>query len=200
MTEKVWVITDPAVIAEVSAALKKVPVFIADGHHRCTTTMNYRDALKAAGKIDDNHEANFVLFALVPQNDPGMRILPTHRVVSGLKSDFTVEKLAHAAGAFQWQRVQASAEDFCDADAFLRRFGPTAMAYVSGAGAKDVWIATLQDASAMDKAAPKELPVWRRARRGDSPQAHHRPGACPLENRRHQHRVYPRRLEGPHRV
>ena len=34
--------------------------------------MNYRDALKAAGKIDDNHEANFVLFALVPQDDPGL--------------------------------------------------------------------------------------------------------------------------------
>jgi uncharacterized protein (DUF1015 family) len=160
VTEKVWVITDPAVIAEVTAALKKVPVFIADGHHRCTTTMNYRDALKAAGKIDDNHEANFVLFALVPQDDPGLRILPTHRVVQALKADFTIEKLAYAAKEFKWQRVEAGLEEFRDADAFLAGFGKTAMGFV-GAKAGEVWIATLQDAVAMAKAAPQELPVWR---------------------------------------
>jgi uncharacterized protein (DUF1015 family) len=167
VTEKVWVITDTKVIAEVTAALKKVPVFIADGHHRCTTTMNYRDALKAAGKIDDNHEANFVLFALVPQDDPGLLILPTHRVVCGLKADFSMAKLAQAAKEFRWQRVQARTEDFRDADAFLRDFGRTAMAYVCGAcaptakGPGEVWVATLQDSTAMAKAAPQELPVWR---------------------------------------
>lgn len=160
VTEKLWVVTDPAVIAEVTAALAKVPVFIADGHHRCTTTMNYRDALKAAGKIDENHEANFVLFALVPKDDPGMRILPTHRVVCGLKPDFTVEKLAQAATAFKWQRVQATVEDFRDADAYLAKFGPTAMGFVGGKPG-ELWIATLQDKAAMDHAAPQELPVWR---------------------------------------
>ncbi len=167
VTEKVWVVTDAEVIADVTAALKKAPVFIADGHHRCTTTMNYRDALKAAGKIDDNHEANFVLFALVPQDDPGLLILPTHRVVCGLKADFSMEKLAQAAGEFRWQRVEAKREDFRDADAFLRRYGRTAMAFVCGTGVSpvqgdaEVWIATLQDAGAMAKAAPQELPVWR---------------------------------------
>ena len=172
VTEKVWVVTDPKVIAEVTAALKKVPVFIADGHHRCTTTMNYRDALKAAGKIDDNHEANFVLFALVPQDDPGLLVLPTHRVVCGLKADFSMEKLAQAAKEFRWQRVQAKTEDFRDADAFLRRYGRTAMGFICGTGSlpvrvspvqgdAEVWIATLQDSGAMAKAAPQELPVWR---------------------------------------
>ena len=167
VTEKLWVVRDAKVIAQIAAVLKPVPVFIADGHHRYTTAMNYRDELRSAGKIDDNHEANFVLFALVPQDDPGLLVLPTHRVVCGLKADFSMAKLAQAAKEFRWQRVQAKTEDLRDADAFLRSYGRTAMAYTYGASAPtakgpgEVWVATLQDASAMAKAAPQELPVWR---------------------------------------
>ncbi len=58
-------IHDEQRIARLAATLRDEPVFIADGHHRYTTALNYRDALAAGGKLPDDHEANFVMFALV---------------------------------------------------------------------------------------------------------------------------------------
>ena len=160
VTEKLWVIQDAGVIRRVAAILKTVPVFIADGHHRYTTAMNYRDALKAAGKIDDQHEANYVMFALVDRDDPGLLILPTHRIVRGLRAGFTVAKLAAGAKEFSWQRLSIEGFDFRNAGDALKRFGPHAMAVV-GASRSEVWIARLNDAKAMDAAAPAEALAWR---------------------------------------
>lgn len=157
--QKLWKITDRRTIDELAALLKNVPVFIADGHHRCTTAMNYRDALLAAGKIDADHEANFVMFALVAKSDPGLLILPTHRLVSGLSGDFSLAKLRKAAAEFDWRQVRGEA-DLSDADAFLSPFGRGAMAF-AGEGDDDIWVARLRDTAAMKAAAPDKPDAWR---------------------------------------
>lgn len=160
VTEKVWTMTDRAAIDAIKSALRDVPAFIADGHHRYTTAMNYRDSLLSAGKIDD-HEANFVLFALVARSDPGLLVLPTHRLVSGLAKSFSMDKLVEAAPQFQWTKCEASEVDFSDAGAMLAPHGPGAMALV-GPGGQDVRIARLSDPTAMAAAAPQEIPAWRK--------------------------------------
>jgi uncharacterized protein (DUF1015 family) len=106
--ETLWVVDDPATMARMQHALAKTPVFIADGHHRYTTALNYIDQLREAGRIDDGHEAYFVLFALVHRDDPGLIILPTHRVVSGLAADFDVSKLIAASPEFAHARPAKS--------------------------------------------------------------------------------------------
>jgi uncharacterized protein (DUF1015 family) len=159
--EKLWPVSDESVIRNVSQSLRNVPVFIADGHHRYTTAMNYRDSLLASGAIDANHEANFVLFALVEQADPGLLILPTHRIIRGLGPDFSIEKLAQAAGTFTWTRMPLHQADLADTGAFLSRFGPTAMAFVGASRPSELWVAVLKDKGAMAHAAPDELPLWR---------------------------------------
>jgi len=159
LDEALWVVDDEATIERMQRALKTVPVFIADGHHRYTTALNYRDRLRAAGQIDDVHEANFVLFALVHRDDPGLIILPTHRVVQGLAEGFDVCKLIAASPEFAWKRVSPAALDTRDIDASLRPHGPSAMAVL---GPEDeCWIATLRDGQSMAQAAPDQLPAWR---------------------------------------
>jgi uncharacterized protein (DUF1015 family) len=60
-------------------------VFIADGHHRYETGLQYLNERRAAGEVpDDEAAANFTLMMLVGMSDPGLIILPTHRLVSGL--------------------------------------------------------------------------------------------------------------------
>jgi len=157
--EKLWVVSDPAVIADITATLADAPAFIADGHHRYTTAMNYADALRASGQIDENHEANFVLFSLVAQDDPGLLVLPTHRIVRGLAEGFSVAKLRKAAVEFDWQRCSVTDADLSDADAFLHRYGPGAMAFMD-ADPAEIWIARLTDPGAMAEVAPEELPEW----------------------------------------
>jgi len=159
-TERLWVVNDPRRIDEFTAELRSEPVFIADGHHRYTTALNYIQALRAGGDIGSDHPANFVMFALIARDDPGMLILPTHRMISGLAAGFTLDKLAGSAGEFRWQRRKIDAADFGDIGAFLSRIGRSAMAFLES-GAGSMWIATLSDASAMRAAAPGEAEAWR---------------------------------------
>jgi uncharacterized protein (DUF1015 family) len=84
---RLWVVTDQAAIAAVMGHMGPKPVFIADGHHRYETGLKYLDQKKAAGEVaDDEAPANFCLMMLVGMSDPGLIILPTHRLVSGLST------------------------------------------------------------------------------------------------------------------
>lgn len=91
---RLWVVTDPKVIVELQSAMGPRPLFIADGHHRYETGLRYREDRMAAGVHQgDNDPSNFILMMLVGMSDPGLRVMPTHRLVSGL-GDLTSEKLS----------------------------------------------------------------------------------------------------------
>ncbi len=81
---RLWTVTDVSVIGAVAAAISPRPVFVADGHHRYETACNYRDELSAASPLPPGHPANFVLMMCVAMEDPGMIVLPTHRLFRGL--------------------------------------------------------------------------------------------------------------------
>lgn len=95
-----WVVTDADVLAKVSRWMHDKPMFVADGHHRYETACNYRDFLiERDGQIADDHPANFVMTQLVSMNDPGMIVLPTHRLLRGtprFTSDQIIERLRAA--------------------------------------------------------------------------------------------------------
>ncbi|QQR80405.1 MAG: DUF1015 domain-containing protein [Deltaproteobacteria bacterium] len=79
--EKLWKLSDPAVISKVQEALADKKFFIADGHHRYETGINYRNSLKAQGDFSEDSSANYILMFFSEMSDPGLIILPTHRVV-----------------------------------------------------------------------------------------------------------------------
>jgi len=163
VTEKLWTIDDARTIAKIVRALAKTPVFIADGHHRYTTALSYRKQLAAAGKLADDHEANFVMFALVAKDDPGLLILPTHRLFSNLGPAATVEKLAKALVEFSWKKLGfagGGAQGAQAVEELLAGASPSAMALVSGASA-ELWLAELTGPEAMVAAAPDENDTWR---------------------------------------
>jgi hypothetical protein len=65
------------------------PVYIADGHHRYETALALRDQLAAelaprGRQLPPEHPANYVLMMIVSMSDPGMLVLPTHRLFRGL--------------------------------------------------------------------------------------------------------------------
>ena len=68
------------------------PVYIADGHHRYTMALQYQKEIAQAhgGPLPPAHPANFCMFVLVGMQDDGLLILPTHRLISGLKT-FDIE-------------------------------------------------------------------------------------------------------------
>lgn len=93
---EVWTIEDAATIAAFQDALKGEDVFIADGHHRYTTALNYLKGLEEAGAVAPDHPARRCMIVLVGMSDPGLAIGPTHRVLGGMK-DYSLENFTKAA-------------------------------------------------------------------------------------------------------
>ena len=94
---EVWTIDDPEQMGQFVEAMAGVDAFIADGHHRYTTALNYRQALiESHGGLPEDHPANWCLFVLVSMSDPGMIVLPTHRVLGGMSS-FSLEAFEKAS-------------------------------------------------------------------------------------------------------
>ena len=92
VVHKMWPVTEVNILGKVAAIMDPKPMFIADGHHRYETACNYRDYLNEQSTLDSAHPANFVLTQCVSMNDPGLRVLPTHRLFRGLPA-MTSEQL-----------------------------------------------------------------------------------------------------------
>lgn len=98
VVHRLWPVSDLATVAAVAGMMGPKPTFIADGHHRYETACNYRDELIAAkGELPPQHPANFVLMMCVGMSDPGMIVLPTHRLFRGA-SEVTADELAEKLG------------------------------------------------------------------------------------------------------
>lgn len=85
---RLWPVADPGFVEWARQLLAERPVYIADGHHRYETALRYRDALRAAGR--DPAAAGvvpgeYVMTLLVEMDDPGLILLPTHRMVAALR-------------------------------------------------------------------------------------------------------------------
>ena len=84
VTHRMWPVTDVAVIATVTGMMGPKPIFIADGHHRYETACNYRDQVYDSGFLSPDHPANYVMMQCVAMDDPGLAVLPTHRLLPGV--------------------------------------------------------------------------------------------------------------------
>jgi len=86
---RVWIVTDGQAIKTITTAMANRKIFIADGHHRYSTALMYRDWLtQQRGQVlPTDHPANYVMFVLASMDDPGCLILPYHRVLLGLDLD-----------------------------------------------------------------------------------------------------------------
>lgn len=81
--ECLWVVTDEAVLNQVSEAMRSKPLFIADGHHRYETALNYQKLRRQqTGAHTALQSYDSVLMLLTPLEDPGLTVLPTHRVAT----------------------------------------------------------------------------------------------------------------------
>jgi len=72
--QRLWVVSDPGPVAAFEALLGPAPAYIADGHHRYSTALRYRDASGPDGA--------WTLGYFTPIDDPGMLVLPYHRILA----------------------------------------------------------------------------------------------------------------------
>ncbi|MFN4243328.1 MAG: DUF1015 domain-containing protein [Tepidisphaerales bacterium] len=100
-----WNVFDAGVEARVIDLMKGRPIYIADGHHRYTTALQYHAEVdrEAGGSgrspqetvLPASHPANYALFCLVSMQDAGLQVLATHRMIGGLDG-FDIQRFTKA--------------------------------------------------------------------------------------------------------
>ena len=85
---RLWLIPGATTALEIAAFFHNRQLYIADGHHRYETGLAYRDEVAQARKeLLEDDAANFTLMALSAVEDPGLLVLPTHRMLRDLPAD-----------------------------------------------------------------------------------------------------------------
>jgi len=85
---RMWRITDPMVVGYVADVMAQKRIYIADGHHRYETALVYRDwVAENTPGFPDDHPANHIMMCLSSMEDPGLVILPAHRLLRRIDAD-----------------------------------------------------------------------------------------------------------------
>jgi uncharacterized protein (DUF1015 family) len=78
----IWPVTDSEVLAKIQNLFRRKSVYIADGHHRYATALQYRRlSREREGELSEQSPFNHTMMYLCPMEDPGLTVLPTHRLV-----------------------------------------------------------------------------------------------------------------------
>jgi uncharacterized protein (DUF1015 family) len=152
-----WGVSDPTVIDAVAEMMQSKPIYIADGHHRYGTGLLYRDWLtQEQGTLPPEHPANYVLCVCCAMEDPGLLILPTHRVLPEIQ--VSAEFLAADP---EIETLPLKATDPDEAVRMLADLGPQAIA-VHASGAGGFTAVRPRSADILDALEPDHSPAWRR--------------------------------------
>ena len=142
---RLWVVDDSQVIDTVTSFMADKKIFIADGHHRYTTALNYRDlvANQLGERMSADHPANYVMVVLASMDDPGCVIQGYCRVLVGDGVSVGALKEAWSGGV-----AEAGA---ADADLML----------YDGASKKSMGL-KFTNRPILDKLAPDRHESWRK--------------------------------------
>ncbi|MDQ1330810.1 MAG: hypothetical protein QG578_1075 [Thermodesulfobacteriota bacterium] len=109
---RLWKITDTVITKNISASFTDKILYIADGHHRYETALNYREWVsKNNPRFSPDHPSNFIMMYLCSMEDPGLIILPAHRLLSHVKNSNLSDFIHKASEYFDIATVEPGKND-----------------------------------------------------------------------------------------
>jgi len=82
----IWIVDDLEMIEKISSFMQDKAIYIADGHHRYETAINFRNYMREQNPTSTGEEGyEYVMMMFVNFYDEGLKIFPTHRVVDILE-------------------------------------------------------------------------------------------------------------------
>lgn len=152
---RLWQVTNPEIIDKARELLENKPLFIADGHHRYETALNYRNYMRELHPGYSGRESfNYVLMYFANMEDQGMLIFPTHRLLHGL-ADLRLDRLLE--GLQEYFLVEPATIDPTDPQQLrqarqqLAEKGKSARVLACYAGGTTLYYLTLRDEQVMDR-------------------------------------------------
>ena len=159
-----WAIKDKAIIEALITQMKGRALFIADGHHRYETALFYRDLVNGTKKEQNSNgdsPADYIMMMCVSMEDPGLVILPTHRLARNVK-DLDPEKIKSSLN--EVFDISDMGSD-CDADMLTQKLSEDShkhkIAMYIGEGDKKFYILTLRDEKLLDPILTGEYVEWK---------------------------------------
>jgi uncharacterized protein (DUF1015 family) len=151
-------VTEPQAIATVLAAVAPAELLIADGHHRYETARVYADEIGGEGPH------RYVLMCLVPLEDPGLTVFPTHRLLTGLAGDSAKQEALAAAirAAFEIELLEDPRQLVPDSDDSDAGAGDAVQLGYMDAHFQRPYRLTLKDQAIADAALAAHAPPYRR--------------------------------------
>ena len=152
-----WRVDDQNLIKRIQQMLSDEVLFIADGHHRYQTAINYAREVGAR----DNNSANYIMVVLANMFDEGLSILPTHRLV---KMEVNFEELIEKSKkCFEVEGIEM-VEELSEKEKAEKALTTIRtenehkfLLYLGNKG----YLFILRDESTMDEVAPNRSNTWR---------------------------------------
>ncbi len=146
---RLWIVNDPVAIAAICEDFQDRKLYIADGHHRYETALNYRNWRRKQG--DTSEDPAYVMMMLVDMQSDGLVVFPTHRLVRNLDHYDESAVLDACRKDFEVYPMQDYREIPANLDALYRQ-GKKAFALYSGG---DGWtLLILKDLGVMAELLP----------------------------------------------
>jgi uncharacterized protein (DUF1015 family) len=151
-THKVWALRDPKTVKALQDLVAARELFIADGHHRFETAVNYKnECLQKGWKPVGDQGFDHRMMALFPMEDPGLVIFPTHRLVKNVRDFSAPDLLKSLARDFE-------VTPFDTAEALFARMdkgpGHWEFGFCTRGTDRPFYLLKLKDVAVMSRAAP----------------------------------------------
>jgi uncharacterized protein (DUF1015 family) len=167
VVHRIWPLVDRSDIEAIVREVADQPIFIADGHHRYDTALNYRnERRKAAGSFTGEEGFNYVAMFLARLEDPGLTILPAHRALFNLTNFHPQRFEDDLNNYFDIERIDFDKKsEHKDLQTILDTMAHRAdHAHVFGMrvrGEHSYYILTLRNEEDMDVLLPAKSPAYR---------------------------------------
>ncbi|MBU2599685.1 DUF1015 domain-containing protein [bacterium] len=146
---KVWKISDQETMENIQKAMKDKKIFIADGHHRYQTALNYQRQL--INQISPDSPENFIMMYFTNILNEGLTILPTHRLISSnLELNSLKDKIKeyfHLEDCFSLLALSQRLREKENSNYIFGLFGEDKF-----------YLLTLKDPQLIDKLSPQDQP------------------------------------------
>ncbi|MBQ9742212.1 MAG: DUF1015 domain-containing protein [Ruminococcus sp.] len=152
ITHRMWIVTDERTIAKLVADFDSRKIYIADGHHRYETALNYRNWCREEGISKEGDAQDYQMIFLCDMGHPGLVVFPTHRLVRDLDSFNKEQVLAKCEKYFDIEKHTGTdnmEQLLCDMD----KEGRKSFGFYTGQG--EWYQLTLKDLSVMDDLLPE---------------------------------------------
>lgn len=108
VTQSLWQVSDGDTIAKLAEAFASKQLFIADGHHRYETALNFRnEMIQQNPKHTGNELYNYIMMFLVPMEEKGLVVFPTHRLVKNVTNFNEAELIERLGENFDVSKIFA---------------------------------------------------------------------------------------------